>query len=107
MQVPIYFYNFEVKDNHLVYSLTPTHLGYAEVDKFDADELFNLCNWGHWTDTKPENLNSNIFSCGHGLLLENPETGEKWLAKSQGWIVGDDETITKYIEEHQSAIWWG
>lgn len=106
MRVDIYHYSQNVTNGKLVHDLVPTHLGYIEIENFDAEEIFNLCNWSHWMEEKPLNLHSNIRTCGHGLCLINTETKERWLAKSFGWLVGDEKTISNYVLDNRySPIW--
>ena len=106
MKVKIYHYNQKLVKGKLVHNLVPMYLGYVEVEKFDADEIWNLCNWGHWTNEKPSNLYAEIYSCSHGLCLVNPETQERWLAKSVGWLAGDEKTISKYVLDNRYEVIW-
>lgn len=112
MKVQIYHFNQKsVKDvkcheRKLVHDIVATHLGYAEVYKFDAEYIWNLCNWSHWAEVKPENLHSNINSCGHGLCLINPETQERYLALSNGWLIGDEKQISDYVFKHRYDLIW-
>lgn len=106
MKVQIYHFNQKLKQDKLIHDLVPTHLGYAEVDTFDAEGIWDLCNWMHWAEEKPENLHADICTCNHGLCLINPETKERWLAKSCGWLVGDEKTISQYVFDHRENIVW-
>ena len=106
MKVQIYHYNQKVYKGKLVHDLVPTHLGYVEVDTFNAEEIWDLCNWSCWTEEKPTNLHADICSCNHGLCLVNPETKERWLAKSVGWLTGDEKTISQYVFDHRENIVW-
>lgn len=85
----------------------PVYMGSAEVEKFDVEELFHLCNWANWSDTKPENLQCDISSIGRGLVLIDPETKQKWLSKTKGWLVCDNVyEVMDYVEAHKdSAVW--
>ena len=106
MKVEIYHYDREIVNNKIIYKTTPTYIGYAEVDKFDTYEIFNLCNWICWTSKKPSNLHGEIVCCDHGLLLINPETQEYWLSKSFGWLVGTKDIIDTYVDNNKNrAIW--
>ena len=84
----------------------PANVGYIEMEKFDADTCFNLCNWIHWTDQKPENLYSEISSACHGICFSNHETDEMWLAKSVGWFVGNCFEVANYVNENKDNIFW-
>jgi hypothetical protein len=106
MKVDIYYYNQNTADGKLVHNLEPTYVGYAEVEEFNAEEIWELCNWGEWAREKPVNLYSNISFCGHGLCLVNPETEERWLAKSIGWLTGDEDTINKYVLDNMYNLLW-
>lgn len=81
-------------------------VGHAELDVFNQDELLELCNWVHYSMEKPHNLHSELCSCGHGVCFTNPETGQRHLALSFGWLVGDDDKILKYIHENQGEVVW-
>lgn len=98
MKVNIHTYSF---GNNM-----PVYKGYIEMDNFDADTCWNLCNWLAWTDKKPEMLHSEISSCAHGICFTNSETREKWLALSFGWLKGDEKKISDYIEKHKNNIFW-
>lgn len=86
--------------------LTPIHAGYIESDDFDAERFFQMCNWGNFTDQKPEELHSSIRSVGHGVCFTNPITGEKWLAKTFGWFVGNSLEVSEYVRAHKDALVW-
>lgn len=106
MKVKIYHYEQLIVDGKFTHDLEPRYLGYAEVEKFDAEGIFHLCNWSHWTNEKPQSLHANICSCNHGLCLVHPETKEKWLALFSGWLTGDDKTIAEYVKNHQDSPIW-
>lgn len=106
MKVDIYRYDRTEIDKRVIYEITPTYLGYIEVKKFDAQEIFNLCNWSCWAKEKPSNLHADICYCDHGLCLINPETQERWLSKSVGWMVGSEDKITKYVSDNKYNIVW-
>ena len=106
MKVQIYHFNQKVKEGKLVCDLVATHLGYAEVEEFDAEAIWTLCNWMHWTEEKPENLYADICTCNHGLCVINPETQERWLALSNGWLVGDEKKISDYVFKHRHNVLW-
>jgi len=97
MKVNIFHFDQVIEDGRITHIMTPRHLGYAEVETFDAEDIFDLCNWWHWAEEKPENLHADIDSCGHGLLVINPKTQEHWLALSIGWLVGNEAKIYDYV----------
>ena len=106
MKVDIYHYNQNIIDGKFTHDLEATYVGYAEVEEFNAEEVWHLCNWGEWAEEKPINLYSPIRSCGHGLCLVNTETKERWLAKSFGWLTGDEDAINKYVLDNRYSLLW-
>ena len=106
MQVKIFHFDQVVENGRLTHIMTPRYVGYAEVDTFDAEEIWHLCNWCHWTNERPTNLHGGIDSCGHGLLLAHPEKNKYALSLSDGWIVGDEETVYNYALEHKDCSFW-
>ena len=110
MKVQIYIFPQNIKKEQLVHDIVPTHLGYAEVEKLetedDAEYIFNLCNWSHWAEEKPKNLHANISSCNHGLSLVNPETQKRYLALSNGWLVGTSTEISDYVRNNKNNLIW-
>lgn len=97
MKVDIHLYN---KESELDY------IGYVEWDKFDPDRFWDLCNWRHWKKEKPESLFANISSCSHGICFTNPDTNEIWMAKSIGWLVGNESEIKEYIRKNKNDLTW-
>lgn len=81
--------------------------GYAEVEVFDAEALWHLCNWSCYQEEKPDNLFSEIEYCGHGICFTNPETDQKWLALSFDWYVTDNmREIEKYVTQNEGKHVW-
>lgn len=87
-------------------SITPSYIGYIEMENFDVEKCFNICNWKHWTDSKPNELYAECSSCGSGICFTNPLTQEKWLAKSIGWLIGNSLDITDYVTKHSNDFIW-
>lgn len=109
MRVEIFLYEMvsdKTAPNKISHLVEPKHLGYIEVEKFNAERIFDICNWEHWVSTKPSNLHADISSCNHGLCLLNPITNLMWLAKSQGWLVSSQHHIKNYVQKHQHDILW-
>lgn len=106
MKVDIYYYRQNIINEKISHDTTPTYLGFVLVDNFDKEEIFHLCNWSCWSTTKPANLYANIDTCYHGLCLINPETHERWLAKSFGWLIGSEDEINKYVLDNRHNIMW-
>ena len=91
----------EIIDHHLV------GRGYAvtESQSFNPEEIFDLCNWMHTSDEKPNNLYSDIETIGHGLVIEDFD-GNFWLALSVGWFNGTKEQIENKILSFNSDAYW-
>lgn len=106
MRAEIYIFKTKTVEGKLVHDLVPTYLGYAEIREFNAEEVWHLCNWSCWTGKKPLNLHANISTCGHGLCVVNPETQEKWLALSAGWLVGNEKKISDYVFNNRDKVFW-
>ena len=79
--------------------------GYIEMESFNADKCYDCFNWEHWTNKKPENLFVDASSSNR-VCFRNPTTNKLWLAKSIGWLVGDDNRINSYIKENAGEILW-
>lgn len=64
----------------------PKIVGTILVNKdYTRDDVFNLCNWGSYSDTCPDELiNFNISNAGRGLLLFMDN--KYHLALSKGWF---------------------
>lgn len=106
MRVPIYQYPIITKHGKVSHELVPNYLGYAEVDSFSADQLFHLCNWKLWAMEKPDNLNADILCSGHGLCFINPETKERWLSLSIGWVTATEAEISAYVIKNRNTLIW-
>lgn len=102
----IKIYHPETDDYGRIISGTIIPHGYIEMDEFDAEECFNLCNWIHWTEKKPDYVHTDIESCNHGLIVYNPEKKEYWLALSHDWIHGKSYEISEYIYRHLKEWLW-
>ena len=86
--------------------------GYLEMESFDLETAFDLCNWSCWTEEKPECVHTDIEWIGHGLIVvdgskpmyKNPQFH---LALSGGWLSGDYETIKDYLRYHmhEACLW--
>lgn len=97
MKINIHLYNKKSKLDYI---------GYIELPKFDADRCWELCNWKHWRKEMPESLHANISSCTHGICFTNPDTNEMWMAKSIGWLVGNETEINNYIQQNKDELVW-
>ena len=106
MKVNIYHFDKEIRKGKLIHSIVPRHLGYVEVEEFNEEEIWHLCNWDCWTEEKPTNLHADIERCDHGLCLINPETEERWLATSLGWLTGSEKTISEYVLKNRYNVFW-
>lgn len=105
MKIRIYEYPMLTGAEHL-HSANPVERGYLEMDEFDEDKCFYLCNWCLWTKTKPECLHSDVTTCQHGIVFMNPETDIHCLALSDGWLYGKIEHIQNYVNAHLDNAAW-
>lgn len=105
MKVDIYHSTRTELNGKLIHT-SLIYMGYAEVEEFDAQKIFDLCNWSCWAEEKPTNLHADIDYCDHGLCLINPETQEWWLSKSVGWLVGDRNTVDNYVNTNRYNLLW-
>lgn len=88
-----------VKDAKLV------DVGYIEMESFNADRCRDCFNWERWKKNKPENLHVNVSSRNR-VCFTNPDTNEMWLAKTIGWLTGNEEVINSYIKENANELLW-
>ena len=105
MRINVYDYN-SYKDYKNHKKIEHKCIGYIDADTFNAAELFNICNWFSAGKEKPDCLHANIVAVGSGICFENPETGEMWLSKSFGWVVGSKEDIKRYVSDNRGKIAW-
>ena len=85
--------------------------GYAEVDKFDVDELWNLLNWSCWTDKKPKEVqHSPLTHCNSDIALNIDGTNEYHCALSLGWetIAADsvEEVLQFFKTSKENFSFW-
>lgn len=105
MKINIYDYS-SYKDHKNHKKIEHNCIGYIDADAFNAIELFNICNWFSTNREKPDCLHADIVIAGSGICFENPETGEMWLAKSFGWVVGSKEDIKRYVSDNRGRVAW-
>lgn len=98
MRIPIHIYSFG--------AIVPEYVGYIQADQFDVEECWHLCNWTQWAEQKPVELHSDIGCCSHGICFTNPETKEKWLALTFGWLVGNVLEISEYVRKNKNKVVW-
>lgn len=87
------------------------YVGYIEVENDDSNNIeeycFNLCNWINWSESKPENLFSEISNCNHGICFYLPNKNIYCLALSVGWLYcGDKSKIEDYAMKHKNKQYW-
>ncbi len=99
-------YHVETDKYRMIISPSILPHGYIEVDTFDAERCWQLCNWVHWSEAKPKEVHSDIDSCNHGLIVHNPDTNEYWLALSNGWLNSNIEEIKGYVERNWQKTFW-
>ena len=78
--------------------------GYIELDKFDRQECWHLCNWSCWADgEKPDNLHSDLDCANSDVIFLDPITGVYHLALSFGWeeFKSLEDTINYCIKIHE------
>lgn len=104
MKVVIFTADFDHKNFGGLLSDKIVNHGYVEMEEFDPEKAFDLCNWSCWAEEKPDCVHTDIEWIGHGLIVAD---GEKTIANltyhlalSGGWLVGDYETITNYLRYH-------
>lgn len=71
-------------------------MGYITAKEFHADECWHICNWGCYTDDKPENLHSELDVVNSDVVFHNPKEDKYYLALPVGWYIGD--TIEEVID---------
>lgn len=103
MRVNILLYQREMQTSCKAH---PEYKGYLELDEFNPDVCFDLCNWGEYQEEKPDNLFADVPFCGSSICFENTETNEYWLALSVGWKHGTKEEIEKYVMENYNSLFW-
>jgi hypothetical protein len=92
-------------DIHVVKDAKLVNIGYIEMEEFNADRCYDMCNWKRHTKVRPENLFASIESCGR-LCFTNPNTNKMHLTKSIGWLVGSREEIENYVKENANESLW-
>lgn len=66
--------------------IVAVNIGYIELDKFDKDKCWELCNWSCHRKDKPDNLHSKISACCSDVAFYNPESSEYHVPDSFGWF---------------------
>lgn len=75
--------------------------GYLEVEKFNRDECWHICNWCFHSETKPKELHSDIDHANADIIFHNLETGEYHLALPKGWQVENSlEDLKQYLIDY-------
>lgn len=80
--------NDEVKVN--IYTLTMSKRdivsrGYAYIKSFDLNELWHMCNWVCYSNSKPANLFSDIQSANSDIIFHDVNSEKYYLSLSFGW----------------------
>lgn len=92
-------------DVHIIKGAKLVNIGYIEMEEFNADKCYDICNWGRWAKTKPKILFANIDTCNR-VCFTNPITKKMHLTKSIGWLVGNEEEINNYIQQNANELLW-
>lgn len=74
-----------------------TYVGYAEVEQFDEQKVWDLCNWSCCSKGKPDNLFANINVANTDVFFYNPETKLYYIPLVAGWVT---KTSLKEVAEH-------
>lgn len=92
-------------DVHIIRGAKLVNIGHIEMEEFNADRCYDLCNWRRYSKTKPQALHANIETCDK-VCFTNPITKRMHLAKSIGWLVGNEEEINEYIQQNANELLW-
>ena len=92
-------------DVHIIRGAKLVNIGYIEMEEFNADKCYDICNWRYWAKTKPKNLFANVDTCDK-VCFTNPITKRMHLTKSIGWLVGSEEEINEYIQQNANELLW-
>lgn len=55
-----------------------------------ADNAWHLCNWSCWTETKPDQVHTDLTFCNSDVIFvinDDEEEKEYWCADCFGWTV--------------------
>lgn len=67
-----------------------------------AEEVWQLLNWSEYAKDKPQNVYSDICSCGSGTIIEF-ENGRCFVSLSFGFKEFDNlRAVQSYIEENRN-----
>lgn len=85
--------------------------GYAEVEEFNAEELWNSLNWSCWTDKKPKEVkHSPLTHCNSDIALNIDGTNVYHCALSAGWkkITADsvEEVLQFFKTSKKNFSFW-
>lgn len=76
--------------------------GYAEVDEFNVDELWDLLNWGCWTDEKPKEVeHSPLTHCNADVILNIDGTNVYHCALTCGWHEVTADSLSKVLSYYK------
>ena len=111
MKVEIYLYERIIPNitslqqiNMVDHKLEPTYIGSVNINKFDPFMILGIV---YNFTARSTGLDTYIKSNGGcGLMFINPETEERYLVKSGGFVIGDEDTINKYVEENRYRLCW-
>jgi len=102
---PGWYYSMDKEK--IILTLTPK--GYLEMDTFDADECWELCNWRCWMplgSNKPKELCSDLATVSNNVVFHNPEKDEYYIAMPgpEGWhICKSLDEVMAYCEEVKNS----
>lgn len=85
--------------------------GYAQIDGFDREELWDLLNWSCWTDKKPKEVeHSPLTHCNSDVAFNIDGTDVYHCALSFGWKkinAGNlDEVLSFFKTSEDNFSFW-
>ena len=97
MKIPIHYCN----------GCTMEYIGYIELETFNADRCYHICNWStHKGAKRPHELFADISHTVRGMCFTNPETNEIWMPLSIGWLHGNEKLIKDFVRENAGKKLW-
>lgn len=105
MKIKIYKANIFEIFGKLTDKLEIVENGYIELDVFNRDKCWELCNWYDLRDEKPLELHSTILGVSSDVVFFNPEVEKYHIADSVGWKIADSfEDVKNYFIERVKPI---
>jgi len=68
------------------------YCGYLEVEAFNAEKCWDLCNWSCWADDKPKEVEHTSLSfCNSDVAFFNPTTNIWHISDNIGFVKTKDK----------------